>query len=43
MGGNILHFAGLGGKVEVIKYLLQKGLDINQVDNVSDTVCILLT
>ena len=35
----MLHAAAEGGEVKVIKYLLEKGLDINKVDNVSDTVC----
>ena len=34
----MLHVA-VQGEVKVIKYLLEKGLDINKVDNVSDTVC----
>ena len=36
----VLHAAAVGGEVKVIKYLLEKGLYINQVDNVSDAVCI---
>ena len=36
----MLYAAAQGGKVKVIKYLLEKGLDINKIDDVSDTICI---
>ena len=38
----MLHDAAIGGEVKIIEYLIEKGLNINQVDSVSDTVCMLL-
>ena len=35
----MLHMAAQSDEVKAIKYLLEKGLDINKVNNVSDTMC----
>ena len=38
----MLHDAVSSGEVKIIEYLIEKGLNINQADSVSDTVCMVL-
>ena len=35
MGFTLLHFGVLSGEIEVIKYLVEKGLDLNLANDVS--------
>ena len=42
-GRTALHLSVANGKVEMIEYLVEKGININQVDDVSYTLYVLLT